>query len=268
MTRVLERTIETLDAQIKAGAFEPEFFEKGFRHAGQFMNLTGKIDRMDICEKSGKKYLRVIDYKSGKKDFDLGKLFYGLQIQLAVYMSEGMKEVGADGANTDFTGMYYYNIDDPVIDGKPSDDGAEDKIRMELRLKGPSLDGGLMLRMHDELIAEENGDLPPASYRSSVITAERTSKGELSRNTKVFNEEQFEKIGKYVELKMNTEANAILAGEIDINPYEDGNTGACSYCPYKGVCGFDGSLGDKPRKLKKFSSEDEIWEKIDGALNS
>jgi ATP-dependent helicase/nuclease subunit B len=267
VARVLDRTIETLDAQIKAGAFEPAFFEKGFKHAGEFMSLTGKIDRMDVCEKDGKKVLRVVDYKSGKKDFNLSKLFYGLQIQLAVYMQEGMKELGADGEKPEFSGMYYYNIDDPVIDGGINDD-VGDKITMALRMKGPSQDGGKMLRLHDEKLADADGVYPAGSYRSPVIPAEISAKGELTKNTKVMSPEQFEKIGEYVEHKMRTEADAILAGRVDTDPYEEGSLNPCAYCPYGGVCGFDCSLGDRYRKLKKFSSEDEVWEKIDGALNS
>ena len=125
-----------------------------------------------------------------------------------------------------------------------------------------------MLRLHDENLADTEGVYPSGSYKSPVIPAEISSKGELSKNTKVMSPEQFEKIGKFVEKKMQEEADAILAGKIDIAPYEEGNVSSCTFCPYGGVCGFDCSLGDKYRKLKKFSSEDEVWEKIDGVLNS
>ncbi|MBO7353808.1 MAG: PD-(D/E)XK nuclease family protein, partial [Lachnospiraceae bacterium] len=119
-----------------------------------------------------------------------------------------------------------------------------------------------------ENLADADGVYPSNTYRSPVIPAEISAKGELTKNTKVMSPEQFEKIGEYVEYKMRSEADAILEGKVDIDPYEEGSMNPCAYCPYGGVCGFDCSLGDRYRKLKKFSSEDEVWEKIDGALNS
>ena len=269
VARVLKRTIDTIEIQVRAGEFEPEFFEKGFKHAGEFMQFEGRIDRMDTFEKNGKKYLRVVDYKSGKKDFELDKLFYGLQIQLAVYMREGLKEISEGGRDATVTGMYYYNIDDPLVDlSEGGSTDAEAKLRNALRMKGPSLDGAEMLSLHDTELVDETGEYRQVRYSSPVIFAGTTKDGKLTANTKVYTGEQFGKIGNYTEEKIKENSAGILKGRIEIDPFELGGANACTYCPYGGICGFDVSLGSKYRRLKKITSEDEIWQRIDGAKSS
>lgn len=265
--RILERTIEILDAQVKAGEFEPKYFEMGFRHANEFMKLDGKIDRMDVAEQNGRKILRVVDYKSGHKNFDLAQLYYGLQIQLAVYMTEGMKELQKENPDTGFAGMYYYNIDDPLIDTDSNDaDSVNASLRKALKLQGPSLDGPEALRLHDSGIADTEGNYIPG-YTSDVISAGVTQKGALSSSTKVLSEDSFDVIGKYVERFMAENSAKILDGQVEVNPYEMNKSNACAYCPYGGVCGFTKSLSDKYRTLGK-KSEDEIWLTLNGVMNS
>ena len=269
VARVLKRTIDTIEEQVRAGEFEPEFFEKGFKHAGEFMQFEGRIDRMDTFEKNGKKYLRVVDYKSGKKDFELDKLFYGLQIQLAVYMREGLKELSEGGRDAAVTGMYYYNIDDPLVD--MSEGGSTDpetRLRSMLRMKGPSLDGAEMLRLHDTELADETGEYRQASYSSPVITAGTTKAGKLTAATKVYTSEQFKSLGEYAGERIKENSAEILKGRIEIDPFELEGANACKYCPYGGICGFDVSLGSRYRRLRKFTSEDEIWQRINGAKSS
>lgn len=265
--RILDRTIEILDAQVKAGEFEPKYFEKGFRHANEFMKLDGKIDRMDIAEVGGRKILRVVDYKSGHKSFDLVQLYYGLQIQLAVYMNEGIKEMRGSGTAPGFAGMYYYNIDDPLV--QVDSDNAEEieaELKKQLRMNGPSLDGASNMRLHDTELADAEGNYKP-SYTSDVINAGVKKDGTLTAQTKVLTEESFKVIGEYVDKSMADNAAKILDGRIPVNPYEMGIYNACTYCPYGGVCGFEKNLSDRFRTIGK-ESEDDIWQKLNGAVNS
>ncbi len=266
--RVLSRTVDTLEKQIRAGSFEPEYFEQSFTHAVDFMRLKGKIDRMDICEKDGKKLLRVIDYKSGKKEFSLEKLFYGLQIQLAVYMIEGTREVAEKSGDVEFAGMYYYHIDDPIVSADDAKDDYSGEIGSKLKMSGPSLDTGEALRAQDAGLADENGELVKGAG-SDVINVGIKKDGQFSSTAKLFNKEQFDTIGKFTEKSMNERADAILNGDVKTDPYYlKEEEQACKYCAFGGICGFDRSLGDEYRKLRGISSEDEAWERINGAMSS
>lgn len=265
--RIMTRTVGILRQQIIKGGFEPVYFEKSFLHAGEFMALNGKIDRMDIAEQDGKKYLRVIDYKSGNRRFELDKLLNGLQIQLAVYMNEGLKEISGKDVETGFAGMFYYNIDDPIIETSSEETNIDEAVRNALRLKGPCNGDPGMMKLHDEGLVEDDGSFTK-NYNSGVICAKVTGRGELSRSVgTVYSDEEFDTIGRYVDKLVSGMCGEVLEGRAGINPYEMGGKNACTYCKYSGICGFDRRMGDRFRTIRK-PSEDEIWENLRGALNS
>lgn len=103
--RILTRTVNTLQYQLQKGAFRPDLVEMDFREAGSIdeinialttdekrkiterMKLHGRIDRVDLSEDDGHVYVKIIDFKSGKKDFNIASLYYGLQLQLVLYMN-------------------------------------------------------------------------------------------------------------------------------------------------------------------------------------
>ena len=98
MSRILTRTVLTLQQHLKQGSFQPDDYELSFRFAEDLdsihvdlsedekMHLQGRIDRIDVSEDAEHVYVKVIDYKSGNRKFDLAALYYGLQLQLVVYM--------------------------------------------------------------------------------------------------------------------------------------------------------------------------------------
>ena len=103
MSRILTRTVLTLQQHLKQGSFQPDDYELSFRFAENLdsihvdlseeekMHLQGRIDRIDVSEDAEHVYVKVIDYKSGNKKFDLAALYYGLQLQLVVYMNAAME---------------------------------------------------------------------------------------------------------------------------------------------------------------------------------
>src|SRR5699024_1566890 len=101
--RISKRTIWALQEHIKRGHFEPTDFELSFQNyrnlqsaglvltEGTTMELQGKIDRIDTYEDEENLYVKIIDYKSGNTEFDVVDLYYGLQIQLVVYMNAALE---------------------------------------------------------------------------------------------------------------------------------------------------------------------------------
>lgn len=99
--QITRRTVWALQQQIQKGDFVPAGFEVSFSAADNLkamkialssqeaLHLRGRIDRMDVCEDGEKVYVKIIDYKSGSTSFDLLALYYGLQLQLVVYMDAG-----------------------------------------------------------------------------------------------------------------------------------------------------------------------------------
>ena len=149
MTRILKRTVWALAQQLKEGAFEPTGYEIKFDFSDGLdsarmdlgdehtMRLSGQIDRLDALQDGDKVLLKVIDYKSGKMTFSLSNLYYGLQMQLVVYMN----------AATEFTkdkypekeietaGIFYYNMDDPIVT-KDEEEAVNQALLKALKMNG------------------------------------------------------------------------------------------------------------------------------------
>ena len=97
------------------------------------MRLKGKIDRIDVCEKEQEVYIKVIDYKSGNKSFDLVALYYGLQLQLVVYLNAAMEMEQRIHRDKEIVpaGIFYYHVKDPMLAGKET--ASPEQIRQERR---------------------------------------------------------------------------------------------------------------------------------------
>lgn len=87
------------------------------------LRLRGRIDRVDVCEEEDKVYVKVIDYKSGNRDFSLAALYYGLQLQLVVYMNAAveMEENKYPDRKVVPAAMLYYRVHDPIVEGEETE---------------------------------------------------------------------------------------------------------------------------------------------------
>ena len=127
MEDLADRTLWAVGKQLEKGVFAPDVFEMPFiideheirsgENTGR-MVIKGKIDRIDICEDDDNVYVRIVDYKSGKSDFDLLKAYYGIKMQLVVYMRAAMQieKKRHPDKNIIPAGLLYYNIDNPIVE--------------------------------------------------------------------------------------------------------------------------------------------------------
>lgn len=271
MKRVLNRTVQTLQYQLRQGAFEPESFELSFQMTSELdavnialseeekLHLVGRIDRIDTCRQEDKLYVKVIDYKSGNRKFDLAALYYGLQLQLVVYMNAAMeleKKKNPD-AQVIPAAMLYYHVSDPMTEtdkGEPDPAEVEKAILDELRMTGIVNDEEGIIRLLDKDFETKSAVLPVAKKKD----------GSYTQASSVLSGENFELVSNYVNHKIKELGTSILDGEIGLNPYVQKDQDACMYCAYKGVCGFDQKLGaGLARHLEELDAEQAI-EKMKG----
>ncbi|MBO5198393.1 MAG: exodeoxyribonuclease V subunit gamma [Lachnospiraceae bacterium] len=266
--RILKRALCVLTEQLKSGEFEPEAYEMAFTCADRYLRLTGRIDRLDVYEEEDKLYLKVIDYKSGSTVFDMAMLYYGLQLQLGVYLNAVTRliEEGEDGDAPKErlakrivpAGVFYYHLDDPIVD---KSDHVEEDIRKALKMDGIANRDTHVLGLLDRRFVTQEGGLA-ASVKSDVIPVETDKSGELGRRSSVTDTEGFQAIMGYVNDKMAEFSERIMDGYTAVNPYRMGSRTACDYCPYTSVCGFDCRMPwDEYRNLKKLS-KDDVWIRI------
>lgn len=262
MERITVRTLWALCNQIKQGAFEPWGYEKQFNHMPDLMlSLTGRIDRLDIYEEEYKVFVRVIDYKSGNTYFDLSSVYYGLQQQLSVYLSAALDYLSREynGKEIVPAGIFYYHIDDPIV---AKSEQAEEDIYKSLRMNGLVNEDKRVIGLMDSKLAEEAQKLR-ASVKSDIIPVETNKEGELGKRSVVASKKQLKALIEYVNGKLSKDSKAILEGDSVLNPYRMGEQSACTYCEYRGACGFDSRLpGYTYRNLAKKSADEiktEIW---------
>lgn len=262
MSRILTRTVLTLQKHLKQGSFQPDDYELSFRFAEDLdsihvdlsedekMHLQGRIDRIDVAEDAEHVYVKVIDYKSGNRKFDLAALYYGLQLQLVVYMNAAMEMESRKHPDKEIVpaALLYYHIDDPTIETpvELTDEQINEQILAKLRMNGVVNSDPEVVERLDRYMQD----------KSVVIPVEKKKDGSFSARSGVLSREEMQLISSYVDAKIRSIGREILDGKIAANPYEKGNEEACTYCAYKKVCGFDGSIpGYEKRQLEALDKQ-------------
>lgn len=272
---MMQKCVSNISYQLGKGRFVPKEYEVSFHVVENLkdldislsdkdkMRLSGRIDRMDTCEKEDKVFVKIVDYKSGDKNFDLAAFYHGTQLQLVVYMNEALKRAEKlhPGKEAVSAAMLYYHVDDPVVEGtvKMSPEEVNGKVREALRMKGVINSDGDILEALDTT----------KSAKSDCVTLDYDSKGGLKSTTNALNSEQMKLLSDYASYSLKAMGAKIKKGEIPVNPYASGNVDACEYCAYKDVCGFDEKIpGYTKRNLSKDKDVDyldKIKEELDGS---
>lgn len=259
--RIMKRTIGVLKTHLKNSAFEPDRFELHFGKReklkeaelslkdGRKMFLQGTIDRVDICEEDDQILMRVIDYKSGAKKFEMEDFYYGLELQLIVYMNaaEEMYHKDTDKEVTP-AGVFYYQLQDPII---KADYAEEESLLKNFRMSGmANSDGDILNKLES----------PDGEFLSMPVRMKKS--GEPYKNSPVMGTQDFRYMGTYARKKAAEIGERIYKGEIHPRPYRNKKGTACDYCPFADVCGFDIKMpGYKYQSFESLSVE-EVLEKI------
>jgi len=265
LEKAVKQAITMLASHMKRCDFEPLGYELSFRDGGDLKPLTftlpgggrvklsGRIDRADalrLPENQGT-LVRIIDYKSGSKDFELDDVYWGLNLQLAVYISAlcAPENRFITGGEAKPAGMLYFRLVDPVVDASPAEDPEKiEKIRRNaFKLKGIVLSDEKVLRQMDTSM-ENSSEILPARIGQSGVTGS------------VASAKQFETLSRHVKRTVIELLSALEEGRVDIAPYRKSDVSACTYCKFASFCAHDGTGF---RDIGKRKTE-EIWEEMGG----
>lgn len=267
--RLLDRTVWAVQKQIAHGKFEPHRFEVAFSMTDSLesvqivlseeekIRLKGRLDRLDICEQDDRVYVKVVDYKSGSTAFDLVALYHGLQLQLVLYMNAALEMEKKEFPDKEIipAGIFYYHVDDPIMDRKDgiSAEEVQEQLLHQLRPDGLVLEDKEVVGLLDhELhpLGNRNSDVIPVSYNKD---------GNFSKASKVVPYDKFQLLGDFVQKKVKEIGRDILEGKAEAAPYQRGNKNACTYCPYHSICGFDEKIPGYHFRRLKAEKSDDIW---------
>ena len=196
--------------------------------------------------------MKIIDYKTGNTSLDLVALYYGLQLQLAVYLDAAveLEQKKHPGKLVEPAGVFYYHIDDPILD---QEEDETDEAWGRRMLKALRMDG---LVNADRKVVELLDRVLEDGTTSDVIPVGKKKDGSYTGYSKVASSEQFNVIRTYTRKKVREIGEGIFSGNVKISPFQRDGATACAYCEYQGICGFDQKIqGYEYRKLKGMDTE-------------
>ena len=257
--------VENAVEEMRHSDFRPVAFELGFGgREGQLpaitvtegdttLSVTGKVDRVDGWLKDGRLYLRVIDYKTGQRSFDLADVRYGLGIQMLLYLFALQRSGGAYfGHPVEPAGVLYL----PARDIIHRADRALPPEKLKAALQRELRRSGMVLAEPDVLTAMEHEALSEPCFLPVGKARDQSLTGSLASAV------QLGKLGRYVDGLLHKVALELGAGNIDADPYVRGpQENACDHCAFASACWFD-ERRDRARYLQKTTPE-EFWAMVD-----
>lgn len=259
--RELDMVLQELWLELKESQFEPVDFEVGFGGEGDLppipipnraMNavLRGFVDRVDAWTNGKTNYYRVVDYKTGKKDFDYCDVFNGVGLQMLLYLF-ALRESGGDllGERPIPAGVQYFPARAPYlrVDGRLDAEDAQEERKAQWKRKG------LLLRDDAVLQAMEPGETPQRMCYS--VKKDGTLSGDLA------DREQLKLLEEYVFRVLAGMVEDIASGNVEPNPYTRGSShNACAFCPYGAVCHESQVPG---RRNYKTMTAQRFWEELE-----
>ncbi len=268
LRKTVYAVVENVTEELERSDFRPIAFELGFGRRGDLppvevrwgdvtVSISGFVDRVDGWEHDGRLYLRVVDYKTGRKSFDLTDIWNGLGLQMLLYLFT-LKEEGRDlfgGGEIVPAGVLYLPARETVISGSGgmSEEERRRAADRELRRKGLVLEDPAVL---DAMERPDGKGLRFLPVTLSARTGEITGEALVSA-------ERLGRLEKHIHRILTEICRELSAGNISADPYWRGERqNACQYCLYADACHFEEGKGDLRRWLPKVKPED-FWAGLD-----
>jgi ATP-dependent helicase/nuclease subunit B len=252
--------VQSVASELSVSDFTPAAFELGFGRGkdkvlppveaerGVRLLLSGFVDRVDQWEHNGKRYLRVVDYKTGKKSFDFADVEDGRGLQMLLYLfalsREGQRVFGPGEIVP--AGVLYVPARTPLVDGERGMTDEEIQASRDKLLCRQ----GLVLDDPDVLSAMEH---TAGEYRFLPVSSGRRGGDYL------VTDEQMAALDEYITSALRAAAGELAAGNIDADPYwHNADKNPCRWCDYRAACHFEEGCGDA-RRYRRAVKAAEFW---------
>ncbi len=263
--------VENVVEELSRSDFSPIAFELGFGARGDLppveftqngvtVSVSGFVDRVDGWERDGRLYLRVVDYKTGRKSFDLTDVWNGLGLQMLLYLFTLEKKGGALFGDKEIVpaGVLYLPARDAVVAGSRTmtEEMRRKAVDQELKRRGLVLDApGLPEAM-------EHPDEGGFHFLPVKLSAKT---GAISGDALV-SAERLGKLEKHIYKILDEIGTELAAGNIAADPFWKGpEQNACHYCDFAAACHFEEGKGtDCRRWLPKVKAE-QFWNELENA---
>lgn len=254
----LDFVVRELWEELHGSDYLPLFFELHFGEDGAVApisigsaqmeaQLQGFVDRVDRFQVGEANYFRVVDYKTGSKDFDYCDVFNGVGLQMLLYLFTLEQEgSGLIGNHPIPGGVQYFPARVPYVSLEGASEDESGKRQKNWTRQGLLLEDDLSLAAMD---SDENMGRLSCSRRK-----DGTLSGDLADRS------QLRMLRRYVFMILGRMVDEIASGNVEANPYTRGNShDACTYCPYDSICHSDSVAG---RRDYKAMNSQRFWEEI------
>ncbi len=261
--------VDDVAAELAVSDFVPMAFELEFGGAGKLpavtisnggapLRVSGKVDRVDGWLKDGKLYLRVVDYKTGKKKFDLSEILHGVGVQMLLYLftlqHAGGGALNAENAEVIPAGVEYLPARDPILtmDRNADDAAIAAAVKKELKRSGMFLNNAEVLEAMEHGATETPCYLPLSIKKDGTITDGVATAAQLG------------KLSRYVDHLLEEISIEMGKGNIDADPnYQSESKNACTYCAFASACHFEEGRGSDRKEYIASVKEAEFWDELD-----
>ncbi|MDE7390525.1 MAG: PD-(D/E)XK nuclease family protein [Lachnospiraceae bacterium] len=215
---------------------------------GNNIEIVGSIDRVDLMKTKLASYIRIVDYKTGSKEFKLSDVLYGLNMQMLIYLS-AVRQNGAEryGDNIYPGGILY--MPSTVVSVTVEPNATQDEIIIEhdkkLKMSGLFLDEEQILRGMEENLS------------GRFIPIKQTKSGTFDKNSAkhMVSKLQLDMVFDKVEQKIKDMSTGLDKGNIAAVPVKE-SYDACKFCAYSSVCGH--TENDKCQKVYKWEHDNVV----------
>ncbi|GAA5416674.1 ATP-dependent helicase/deoxyribonuclease subunit B [Paraliobacillus ryukyuensis] len=266
LERIIARATYVLSEQSRKSNFSPVGLEVGFGLPkseldplqlqlpnGYELVLRGRIDRIDQAKQADNLYLRIIDYKSSAKGLNLVEVYYGLALQMLAYLdvilTNAEKWLGTQATPA---GVLYFHVHNPMLSENNfvNEQTIEEKLFKKFKMQGLLLEDESVVQMMDTQLDTGMSAMIPAGLKKD---------GSFRSGSQTAKSETFDQLQAYVRELMVQAGVDISSGGVALNPYQQKQQVACTYCPFRSVCQFDATLPENNyRRLQEWKDQEVL----------
>ena len=267
LLRAVTAVVDNVADELFHSRFKPISFELGFARSGELgpveltangvtISISGFVDRVDGWVHDNKLYLRVVDYKTGKKSFDLTEVWNGLGLQMLLYLftleqrGEAYYHMPVEGA-----GVLYLPARDATVKGTRtmSDEKWRKELDRELTRKG--------MLLKDAAVLDAMEDPGEGGYRFLPLRVTKST-GAISGEA-LASAEQLGQLGRHVERILADICQELSQGNVAADPFWRGpEQNACRYCDYAAACHFEEGRGSDGRRWAEKLDVGDFWARL------
>lgn len=273
LKEIVSRASTMLGEHARASAFRPVGLEVDFGPTGtlpplslnlgggRWMDIVGRIDRVDAADTPEGLLLRILDYKSGNVKLKLDEVAHGLSLQMLAYLDVVVSHAPHWlGRPANPAGVLYFHVHNPLLHSLNglSRLEAEQAMLKEYRMEGLVLADGEAVTLMDGALA--------TGGKSSIVPVEFKKDGSFSARSQVADRGEWDVLRRSVRGSMKRIGRRIVEGDVAIAPYRLDKKSPCSVCEFRPVCQFDGQLeGNRFQALAKPEGKDQVWQWLRGS---